>query len=424
MGSGGILGDGGPILLSPTAQQGLTISPVPLSLGGLNSAQVEQVGEGSYLVNAVAGCGDCHDANGQQTSTTFLAGGTQFSVGGNNSVSARNLTPDPTTGLRLTLAQFITAVRTGMDFKASPDGGAPQALLVMPWQTFRWMSAPDLEAIYAYLQAIPAVNNLIPPDQKPAVAPVPFPSTYDEGAVARPLPPETDAMGNPVPDPGFVTRGFAISPVAYDVSALPALSQGEFGRGSYLVNAVGGCSDCHTNPARGMTGSITTGSYLSGGAVFAVPPPLQQPLGIVRSMSADLTGATQGSIATGKIAFAQFVGILTQGLHVEDAVPAPVAYPMPWPHLKFLTAGDMASVFTFLTNLPHPTGTSDKATQPAARYCAKSTDCNAGETCSAATSECVGGACTTAADCGACQTCTTGACAAPAAASACLTTGL
>ena len=208
-----------------------------------------------------------------------------------------------------------------MDFKASPDGGAPQALLVMPWQTFRWMSAPDLEAIYAYLQAIPAVNNLIPPDQKPAVAPVPFPSTYDEGAVARPLPPETDAMGNPVPDPGFVTRGFAISPVAYDVSALPALSQGEFGRGSYLVNAVGGCSDCHTNPARGMTGSITTGSYLSGGAVFAVPPPLQQPLGIVRSMSADLTGATQGSIATGKIAFAQFVGILTQGLHVEDAVP-------------------------------------------------------------------------------------------------------
>jgi cytochrome c553 len=411
-------------VLSPTAQQGLLISPVPVSLGGLSGAEVEQVGEGSYLVNAVAGCGDCHDADGMSTSTTFLAGGTQFSVGGANSVSARNLTPDPTTGLGLTQAQFITAIRTGMDFKESPDGGSPEALLVMPWQTFRWMSTPDLEAIYAYLQAIPAVNNPIPPDTKPATPPVTFPTTYDEGAVTRPLPAETDAMGNPIPDPGFVGRGFAISPVAYSVAGLPVLSQGEFGRGSYLVNAVGGCSDCHTNPARGASGGITTAAYLSGGAVFAVPPPLQQPLGLVRSMSADLTGATNGSIATALIGYPQFVGILTQGIHVEDPMPGPVAYPMPWPHLKYLTADDMASIFTFLTNIPHPSGTNDKATQSAARYCAKDSDCRTGETCATATGECIGAPCMTAGDCDACQTCTTGACAAPAANAACLTSGL
>jgi hypothetical protein len=253
---------------------------------------------------------------------------------------------------------------------------------------------------------------------------VPFPSTYNEGALARPLPAETDFMGNPIPDPGYVNRGFAISPVPYNLTGLPVASQGQFGRGSYLVNAVGGCSDCHTNPARGMTGNVNTTQYLTGGGVFAVPPPLFPTFKIVRSMSADLVGKTQGSIATGLIGFPQFVGLLTSGEHVEDPMPTPVAYPMPWPHLKNLTLDDMESIYTFLTNVPQPTGANDKTTQPPARYCAMASDCLTGETCNVATNECVGGACAGAGDCGACQTCTAGKCAAPAAASACLTGGI
>jgi hypothetical protein len=290
------------------------------------------------------------------------------------------------------------------------------------------MSTDDLTAIYAYLKAIPAVSNAVLADQKGPLAsaqPVPFPSTYNEGDIERPLPPEVDASHSPVPDPGYALRGLAISPVGYNLGGLSATDQAKLGRGSYLVNAVGGCNDCHTNTDRDpATLHVNTAAYLSGGRVFAVPPPLQTAFKIVRSMSADLVGQTNGSIATGVIGFPQFEGILTSGTHVEDPTPTPVAWPMPWPHLKNLMLDDMESIFVFLQNIPSPTEGNDKLTQPPARYCAASGDCASGETCNTATNECYGGGCTTAADCGACQTCTANVCALPLATSLCLSGGL
>ncbi|HSQ67763.1 MAG TPA: hypothetical protein VLM85_31345 [Polyangiaceae bacterium] len=398
---------------------------MPLNLSGLTGPEIEQVGQGSYLVNAVGGCGDCHN---NPTNNAFLAGGNKFAIGGSNFVTARNLTPDTATGLQLTKDELITAIRTGKDFRNSPDGGTAQQLIVMPWSTFRWMSTPDLEAIYAYLKAIPAVSNTIPADSKGAAAaaqPVPFPTQYDEGEVTRTLPAEHDAQNNPIPDPGFVLRGLAISPRAYTLSNLTVQEQGQFGRGSYLVNAVAGCNDCHTNPDRNQaTLAINTAQYLAGGRVFAVPQPLQTTFKIVRSMSADLLGTTHGAIANGTLDFPQFEGLLTSGMHVEDPVPTPVAWPMPVQHFKNLMLGDMESIFVFLKNTASPSGTNDKLTQPPARYCATSTDCLTNETCNTGTSECVGGQCQSAADCGACQTCTANVCVAPATSSTCLTSGI
>src|SRR5215467_4682976 len=46
-------------------ERGFEIAPVPLNLEGKNR---ELVGLGSYLVNGVAGCNDCHDA-GPETQT-------------------------------------------------------------------------------------------------------------------------------------------------------------------------------------------------------------------------------------------------------------------------------------------------------------------------------------------------------------------
>lgn len=51
-------------------QRGFEIAPVPLNLEGKDRALV---GLGSYLVNAVGSCNDCHDAGPQ----------TQFALGGN-----------------------------------------------------------------------------------------------------------------------------------------------------------------------------------------------------------------------------------------------------------------------------------------------------------------------------------------------------
>src|SRR5437868_12810900 len=80
-------GDGGtgdmPVqALSARAQRGLTagVSPFTIDTTGMTIAQQEQVGIGSYLVNAVGGCADCHDQTvpGSPPTVKFLAGGTKF----------------------------------------------------------------------------------------------------------------------------------------------------------------------------------------------------------------------------------------------------------------------------------------------------------------------------------------------------------
>ena len=50
----------GQAMADPRAKQGLDIAPVPLDLHGRNK---NLVGLGSYLVNAVGGCNDCHTWN-------------------------------------------------------------------------------------------------------------------------------------------------------------------------------------------------------------------------------------------------------------------------------------------------------------------------------------------------------------------------
>lgn len=78
-------------------------------------------------------------------------------------VYAANLTPDKETGLGTWTAQeFIQTMRTGH------ERGTGRALLPpMPWQNLRMQSDADLEAIFAYLQSIPAIDNRV----KPAAVP-------------------------------------------------------------------------------------------------------------------------------------------------------------------------------------------------------------------------------------------------------------
>ncbi len=144
-------------------QEGFRIAPVVLNLKGRNRALV---GVGSYLVNAVSECNDCH------TRPHYLHGGNPFNgepelpnaaehlTGGNQfgPFTSRNLTPDPITGrpAGMTLQEFIHTMRTG----ETDDHPAFGPLLqVMPWPTFRKMSDNDLSAIYEYLSAIPSRPN-------------------------------------------------------------------------------------------------------------------------------------------------------------------------------------------------------------------------------------------------------------------------
>jgi hypothetical protein len=409
-GTNGTNGEAGAqVVVSALAKHGLEISPVTLDLTGLTGDQIEQIGQGSYLVNAVADCGTCHNTAGPPP-LKFLGGGTQFPTGPGTFVTSRNLTPDPTTGLKLNEAQFIEAFRTGKDFNI-PDGGAEQALLVMPWESFRWMSTGDIKAIYAYLQHIPALATPGIADNKgPTVpAPVPFTDQYTDGQSTRALPPEADGQGNPLPDPGNVLRGLAVDAVT-NTAAIAGLAPGDvgqYGRGAYLVNAVADCSGCHTNPER-TGGKVDFAQFMTGGRIFPTPAGLQPTVRTVRVMSANLLGPNGYFVAAD---FPTFLATITQGVHAEDPPPqAPLGFPMPARVFRNMTLGDLEAVYTYMRQVATkvPGGRADKVIRASAVYCAADTDCNAavGATCDKTNSECTGKTCGSSADCPACQTCT------------------
>lgn len=68
---------------------------------------------------------------------------------------ARNLTPDPETGIgSWTEEMFIKALRTGKHMGEGRDILPP-----MPWQEIRKMKDEDLKAMFAYLQSLPPIHN-------------------------------------------------------------------------------------------------------------------------------------------------------------------------------------------------------------------------------------------------------------------------
>jgi hypothetical protein len=145
------------------AQLGLAMSPVQLNAGFGRTRVL--IGLGSYLVNSVGGCNDCHTnpphaaggdpfrgEPGKVNAANFLAGGVKFGP-----FTSRNLTPDPKRNnlpAGLSLNEFMQLIRTGAD----RDNVHPQIsplLQVMPWPVYAKMSDRDLQSIYFYLTAIP-----------------------------------------------------------------------------------------------------------------------------------------------------------------------------------------------------------------------------------------------------------------------------
>ena len=79
-----------------------------------------------------------------------------------------NLTPDPETGLgKWTRRDFVDTIRTGRRM-----GRGRKVLPPMPISAYKNFNDEDLEAIFAYLQSVPAVQNRVPeqvaPEEHPA----------------------------------------------------------------------------------------------------------------------------------------------------------------------------------------------------------------------------------------------------------------
>jgi hypothetical protein len=146
----------------PRIARGFAIAPVPLSYDKDDHEKKELVGLGSYLVNAVGGCNDCHTQpsyvpghnpfNGepkQIPAAQYLSGGQSFGP-----FISRNLRPENGLPAGRTFAQFKYELRTGVDLDKLHLQISP-LLQVMPWPTYQNMTDHDIKAIYTYLKALP-----------------------------------------------------------------------------------------------------------------------------------------------------------------------------------------------------------------------------------------------------------------------------
>jgi len=142
-----------------------------------------------------------------------------------------------------------------------------------------------------------------------------------------------------------VQRGFAISPVTLN---LAGRNRALVGLGSYLINAAGGCNDCHTSPPyaaghdpyQGQPKQFNAAVYLGGGTAFG-------PF-ISRNLTPDKTGRPAGAT------FSEFREILRTGVDPDHAHPqfGPLLQVMPWPVYQSLTDNDIRAMYEYLSAIP------------------------------------------------------------------------
>jgi mono/diheme cytochrome c family protein len=114
---------------------------------------------GSYLVNVIMSCNDCHTPRDPRTGLhdeeLAMAGGQAYE-GPWGIVYGGNITPHEETGIGTWTADDIRRVfREGV----RPDG---RRLVLMPWEDYASITDDDLDALIAYLQAIEPIDNEIP----------------------------------------------------------------------------------------------------------------------------------------------------------------------------------------------------------------------------------------------------------------------
>ncbi len=151
----------------------------------------------------------------------------------------------------------------------------------------------------------------------------------------------TTAAAAPGDGESQIQRGFDIAPVPLD---LQGSNRALVGLGSYIVNAQGGCNDCHTwpnfapggDPYLGQPMQINTEQYLTGGRMFGP------------FTSRNLTGLSA------ELTFNQFVEVMRQGTDFENVHPgiSPLLQVMPWPVYGNMTDHDLRAVYEFLSAIP------------------------------------------------------------------------
>lgn len=254
----------------------------------------DAVARGRYLVEGIAGCGNCHTPNGPQgkVAEKNLAGGFMEENPAFRAVAA-NITPDRETGIGAwTDAEIARAIREGI----SRDGrvmGPP-----MPFELYRKLSDADTAAIIAYLRSVPAVRNAV----EKSTWRIPLPPSYGPPVAGVQAPPRSDL-------------------VAY---------------GAYLAGPVGHCTECHTPLTQAGRDWSQTGK---GGQ------PFPGPWGV--SVARNITSSKTHGI--GDWTDAEIERAIRQGVSKDGRQMFP---PMGYAYYAKIDAADMAALIAYLRTIP------------------------------------------------------------------------
>ena len=258
-------------------------------------ADTDLVKRGSYLVNGILTCGNCHTPKGPtgEIGDRAFSGGLSWDEAPFK-VTAPNITQDKETGIgNYTDAELKEVLRKGIK-----RNGVPVAM-IMPSGFYEIMTDGDLDAVIAYLRTIKPVKNTVP------------------DPVYR-MP-----QGHPIPPGG-------------DKTFTEAMLREKVNKGFYLVT-IAHCMECHT--PMGPHGREFDTKLGAGGFEFPGP------WGI--SVSRNITSSKEKGI--GAWTDDEIKRAVTQGVSRNGSRLNP---PMGYHYYATVAADDLDAIVTYLRTVP------------------------------------------------------------------------
>jgi mono/diheme cytochrome c family protein len=255
---------------------------------------------GRYLVETIAGCGNCHTPHlpdgsldeSRAFSGAFVIEEPIFRA------YAKNITPDMETGIGAwTDDDIVNAIRNAK----RPDGTPLGPPMSFGW--YKRMSDTDVRAIVAYLRTLRPIRNEV----TASTYQIPLEGMYGPDVVSVPDVPKTDV-------------------VTY---------------GEYLAGPVGHCMDCHTPLINGVQQLDMLGR---GGYVFHKPFIYEW-----SALSANITPHAEG---LGGWTDAEIKRAITQGISRDGRALLPF---MPYGLYAKMQESDLDAVVAYLRSLPPQT---------------------------------------------------------------------
>ena len=257
----------------------------------------DQLTHGRYLVETIAGCGNCHTPHlpdGSLDESKAFSGAFVIEDPGFKAY-ARNITPDMETGIgSWTDDQIVNAIRNAQ----RPDG-----TFLGPPMSFAWykrMSDTDVRAIVAYLRTAKPINNVVPK------------SEYK-----------------------FPLNGFG--PMVTSVPDVPKTDIVKYGE--YLAGPLGHCMDCHTPVVKGVQDLTKLGA---GANIFNKP--------FIYDWAAVAANVTpEPGIGLGGWTDAQIKTVITTGVDRNGRKLLPF---MPYGLYAKAQDSDLDAIIAYLKSLP------------------------------------------------------------------------